>query len=418
MYNFKVKDINNKKFHITYRDIKFKINEINPLLEIKREMIFDKIKYLFSSVLFKCIDHFLLTKTYRRTEHILNNMFSKYIMNALSKNNTIDPLIPYDYNDIESFMIDISTEIEKFEKIGEKQKGELEVIIKYIKENMDFKKWFNDGFDKLYSYYLSDEYILSKNNMNKQITINDKNMTIYYYGEPVTLHINLYNKIMNRFDINFSQDKDLYIWCLCKRYSILSSMNNQLAVHYKTMKIMQNKYNICFELFGSVFNTFNKNYCSLFYDIEKYFGSVGSFFDLEIKRGNFSMNPPFDPVIIKDCVQKCEDILKYKSDILILIWIPIWDIEGITYLRKNCGDPEKEAIYKKHKKKIFNFKYEGLEIIKNSKYEKFTRIICGEHMTYLDYISNKKKYVAPTYLIGFSNKHINKHMITNLKTKW
>ena len=36
------------------------------------------------------------------------------------------------------------------------------------------------------------------------------------------------------------------------------------------------------ELFGSVMNKSFKNYCGLFYDLEKYFGNIGNFFDIKI----------------------------------------------------------------------------------------------------------------------------------------
>ena len=41
-------------------------------------------------------------------------------------------------------------------------------------------------------------------------------------------------------------------------------------------------YGVNFELYGSAINALSDNYCSLFYDIEKYFGSKGNFFDIEL----------------------------------------------------------------------------------------------------------------------------------------
>ena len=36
------------------------------------------------------------------------------------------------------------------------------------------------------------------------------------------------------------------------------------------------------------------NYCSLFPDTDKYFGSLGSFFQQPLHTGSFEVNPPFD----------------------------------------------------------------------------------------------------------------------------
>lgn len=42
------------------------------------------------------------------------------------------------------------------------------------------------------------------------------------------------------------------------------------------------KFENQFELFASAINTYTNNYCSLFYDIEQYFGSQGNIFNYKI----------------------------------------------------------------------------------------------------------------------------------------
>ena len=39
-------------------------------------------------------------------------------------------------------------------------------------------------------------------------------------------------------------------------------------------------------------------YCSAFHDVDRYFGSFGSFYEFWPKRGCYEANPPFDKVII------------------------------------------------------------------------------------------------------------------------
>ena len=47
------------------------------------------------------------------------------------------------------------------------------------------------------------------------------------------------------------------------------------------------------ECFANPLNATLASYCSLHYDSDRYFGSLGSFFDFHPVRGNFEANPPF-----------------------------------------------------------------------------------------------------------------------------
>ena len=77
------------------------------------------------------------------------------------------------------------------------------------------------------------------------------------------------------------------------RYQLLGSNNNQLGVLPNVLKKMKNDFGLNFECFASSINSIFKNYCSLYYDIEKYFGSKGNFFNLKPISGTFSFNPPY-----------------------------------------------------------------------------------------------------------------------------
>jgi hypothetical protein len=73
---------------------------------------------------------------------------------------------------------------------------------------------------------------------------------------------------------------DSYIWAIIFRYQLLSSNNHQLAVLPKIMKQMHNDYGLNFECFCFAINSTFNNFCSIYYDLEGFFGSVGSFFNL------------------------------------------------------------------------------------------------------------------------------------------
>ena len=70
------------------------------------------------------------------------------------------------------------------------------------------------------------------------------------------------------------------------------------------------------------------SFCSLFYDTDKYFGSVGSFWDYSAPDGgSFEVNPPFDPKSTQKCLEKMNQLLddsdargKAISFILVVPW--------------------------------------------------------------------------------------------------
>jgi hypothetical protein len=69
--------------------------------------------------------------------------------------------------------------------------------------------------------------------------------------------------------------------------------NTDLSIPIGLKNKLNLKYNLCAELFGSAINTSYK-YCSMNYDVEKYFGSLGNFFKYEDYDGHFyTANPPF-----------------------------------------------------------------------------------------------------------------------------
>lgn len=178
----------------------------------------------------------------------------------------------------------------------------------------------------------------------------------------VLLHSKVYNRlklklivfgkkynIMKDTEDNIDELLDQYIFCLFFRYSYMDSGNQQLAInHY--IKDMYKKCGVNFELFGSAINTISDNYCSLFYDIEKFFGSNGNFFDIDIKSGVYWCNPPYDDTIMTNTVYKLLTVLQNNKDIAFIITIPIWDVitqekiksNNIDYIIRNFNKDTKE----------------------------------------------------------------------------
>jgi hypothetical protein len=422
------------KIHITtpnyelyYKDIYYSINDIHPLLELKREKILDKIKMEFYLVFYKYAGpKEYYTKSKKTLYQITTDILSKLIINSLAFNNTIDPVIPINI-DLKMLESEIKTLISMIRHYDDILKNKM--IKKITKTyNKILPKLFNDGYAVLLEYYNSDLYKKLVDDINVYITNSNGSLELYYHNHPVFIKKHLYNKIMARFPTQFAGNKFVYVWCLCKRYSMLTSLNNQLAVNPYTMSKLKEKLNINFELFGSVFNTYNNSYCSMFYDIEKIFGSFGSFFDIELIRGNFSVNPPFDnDVIFKTMIHIENNMKKYtKNKFLFVIWIPIWDDDGkYNFVLRECLkdmrtreelDAHYYNIHKTERPKK-EFEYTGYNVILHSVFNKHIRKICSNNITYINYVNNAKKYVANTYMITLSNVKINTKIIDNINVK-
>ena len=241
------------------------------------------------------------------------------------------------------------------------------------------KKYINSKFMILkikYNNHLEKEYI----NINRINTLHIK------------FNINLYNKLLKIYnintgkDINFKPDKvfDKLCFCIASRYYTLESYNQQLAVVGSFYEILRQKFNIDFELFASPFNHYYNNYCSLYSDIEEIFNSKGQFNHINLEKGFYVANPPFDNYIMENMSNKLINFLDNSNEELgFVITIPAWD--------KN------EKLYGK---------YKTLEILKNKKYLKYIRKIPKNKALFVDYITEKIIHPTDVYVIVLQNEKL------------
>lgn len=379
----------NENYKIEYKDIEYEINAINPLLELKREELLNKIYNHYTKTVLKHMDRKYIESRFHSAEQNLETQLARYIMHLLSYNNTVDPLIPIITNKTENDCNNLRNDLKN--KLNDKQ-----IIDKIIKE-ADLHKHFANAFKELKQYSKSLEnkdickVIYVENNDNQTITLTVEN------SEPVEMNKQLYDKIVKRriSSKESSIDNNVLIYCLVKRYQILRSFNQQLAVEDTTLLELKEKEGINFELFGSVINTVLPNYCSLFYDIEKYFGSIGSAFDTKILKGNFTINPPFDETIMENIMSKFIKEMKIsKEKIYAYVWIPVWDKEGQYQLAKQCN--------MKFRNKDYGI-YKPIEIINKSGLVKSKNILCLKDIRFFNYTAFKYVNATNMYKIIISN---------------
>ena len=77
------------------------------------------------------------------------------------------------------------------------------------------------------------------------------------------------------------------VFNVLQRYESLSgaAAGYQMALTEDIFDELYKLYGVEHECFASPLNAYFPNYCSLFYDTDKYFGSHGSFFNFFPKQG-------------------------------------------------------------------------------------------------------------------------------------
>ena len=94
------------------------------------------------------------------------------------------------------------------------------------------------------------------------------------------------------------------------RYKSIGIGGQQWNMPFANYKYLNNKYDLSVEGFASPINSQlirispEKKFCSIFYDTDHWFGSLGSFFDLDISDKSICVNPPYMELIMVKTVFK------------------------------------------------------------------------------------------------------------------
>lgn len=231
-----------------------------------------------------------------------------------------------------------------------------------------------------------------------------------YYNRLINIIDNIlipkdiYLKLKNKYTGEESKF-DLCVWTMTYRYQILGSNNNQLGVLPSNLLNMKSDFGMDYELFGSSINFTLTDYCSLYYDVEKYFGSSGSFFNFNPKHGTYSFNPPYQSDIITKGVYRLFELLDNNNTncdddkrLSFIITIPIWDNIGKKIMKYKY--PQKQAI-----EEIEYGDFDIISELNNSKFLKLKLMISKNNFTYLDHNFHlyKNSTIQNTYIYVLSN---------------
>ena len=401
---------------------------VDPILELYRGKIYCNILNNFIFVCTKYLgkEIFSIKKSYQRT---LTNLLSTWMFNLYSfsylenknydllfndkkyNNQIVDPFIPENYDDISILKITLLD----FCKYNNDDKDYEEIVNKILVEFLDF---FNKHIELLDNYKKSLFYINQKSNykiFKKELIQTRNNINVHFYKflisvsfkinnekleniiNNILIPIDVYIKLQNNYSGNIKLIDD-YIWSIIFRYQLLSSNNLQLGILPSVIKQLEIDYNLTFECFASAINSTLNNYCSIYYDLEQFFGSNGNFFNKVFIEGTHTFNPPYQKNIIDLGYKKISYHLQIASEnnklLTFFLTIPVWDKEGQKII--NCNN------------KIDYGEFEVIDLIKKSPFFRGLRIISKEEFTYIDHNFKllKNKTIQNTYFILLSSNDI------------
>ena len=393
-----------------------KKNIVDPILELYRGKIYCNIINYFIFITLKYFDKhiFNIKKSFQRT---LTNILSSWLFTLYSINTDIDSdiFIPSNYNETAILELTLN-DFTKYDNTIENPQQKIKELLH------KFTEYYKTQYQSLLNYKKSSFYLNEKSNykiQKKYIQYERKNVKVGFYKYNLSVNFgisneklkNIINNILIPIDVynkmvsNYTGPKellDVFIWAIIFRYQLLGSNNHQLGILPTIIEQMIVDYNVEFECFASSINNTLSKYCSVYYDLEQYFGSCGNFFNNTITEGCYTFNPPYQKKIIDDGIYKILDNLKNAKEQLknltFFLTIPVWDKEG----QKELGSENK----------IDYGEFEIIQIMKDSEFLKKLRIIIKDNFTYIDHNFQlyKNKTIQNTYFIVLSttNQDFNK----------
>lgn len=275
-----------------------------------------------------------------------------------------------------------------------------ELSIQLNENILKYKAYLNEKKNKKFTYDISLKF---ESETSYNIEYSDKKKTISY---------KISKTIFNQLKKNYTHDSKYFLklcWCLIHRHKIMGIYNDgmQISVNPKIIDCIDKFYKVKGELFSSVFNCYKNVHGSIFYDIERYFNSIGSFFKSFDKSyldtGWWIVNPPFVLTIIEKIPEQIDQYFEFNHNkkIGFVVILPVWDHSGQEELCKYANNNPR---YNPGEYKDI----ESIKKLKNSKFYKDHMIVTQEAMVYYNYFKDiYLNNVSASYIFLLSNEAYN-----------
>jgi len=230
------------------------------------------------------------------------------------------------------------------------------------------------------------------------------------YSNKFKINLEHYERLKEMF-VGNKELADFWICILLLRYEYYGSLLEGINLSVNTLYDIAKKYydeNTLLEAFAGSLNSNLKNYCSVFYDIEKYFGSKGSFFKMGDQLANYKMiisNPPYISEVMLDTAKKFIKLLESPNEISIIHVMPDWR----NYKQYNL-DKKIQITINEIKQKRYTVDYPEYDTLHKSCFVKY--IFSIGNYEYYDFFSDSKRTIGKinTLIILLSNAKNNEHI--------
>ncbi|MDG7050482.1 MAG: hypothetical protein JRZ94_04690 [Nitrososphaerota archaeon] len=206
-----------------------------------------------------------------------------------------------------------------------------------------------------------------------------------------------YELAQKRYKLPIGFDEHLAI--LVARYIAIGTTNNHASVPPKVIEFCS----VNTEMFGSPLNTSAEQYCSPMFDIEKEFGSIGSFFNIELTPDTYLCNPPYDEVIINQAMRKILSAFDRNVEMTVIIVLPAWDIETQLLINQT----ETLAGGTKTVKPVKYVEFPIISEIKRSRFLRSNVLLNYEDHRFYNFYTDEHVALTDTHLFVMSNTMYN-----------
>jgi hypothetical protein len=345
MGNFQTKDLtfyNDQDYSYIYQSKLPQINILNPVLENYRHKLVSNFMREFMDIMINS-GIFARRFTDKNKNIKSEKAFTRWLIIQISLGKaTIDPLIPNQLDDdhfdqiqvdMKNWM-DIEIEDDVKEELVSKTvealniEEKLEMMIKDILKFVEKNKIKTEDFQgvKIYKKDIGPDYILSIDNL-KKIKISKHN-----YGRIKLLYDHQLSFADRVRQMNDDRKFLYYLYILLLRYETLGPGGSRQGAMSQELFNDMNDLIGSFELYAGAINSSSNNYTSLFYDIEKHFGSRGNVFSFKPIRGFYQANPPCDETVVEMSIDFAIRWLNDSEEpLVILILVPPWDDDDVDY---------------------------------------------------------------------------------------
>ena len=140
-----------------------------------------------------------------------------------------------------------------------------------------------------------------------------------YYRE---IRVETYHRLKRLYKKNTSKDHQMVLfherlYAVLQRYETLTVLDRHSAntgtqgsLPVAVFNVLHARFGVNHECYASPLNATCDNFCSLFPEVDGYFGGIGTFHDFAPEVGCYEVNPPFDKDSVVDAFQHCRSLLR------------------------------------------------------------------------------------------------------------